>query len=213
MHPRGCRARRPLARGDRHRRRHRRIAAATALAAATAVAAACGASEPTSSEAAAAEAADAVCTTLREWNNDLGDSLNATSGAITDDDDPDTANDVLLDGFDELVELAEEHRAEVDELDLAPVADRDALLAELAEGADAAVEVLEEERDEVADLPPITVERQAGALGGAFVAVEGALSVMEPQVGGYRPELREAFAAEDGCRHVIQPTRDAEARP
>src|SRR5687767_12167996 len=125
MHPRGRRTRRPLARGGRHRR----LSATTALVACAAAAAACGASEPTSTEAAAAEAADPVCTPLREWNNDLGDSLNATSSAITDDDDPDTANDVLLDGFDALVELAEEHRTEVDELDLAPVADRDALLA------------------------------------------------------------------------------------
>ena len=210
MHPRGRRARRPLARPGG---RLGRLAAATALVASAAVVAACGATEPTSTEAAAAEAADTVCATLRDWNNDLGDSLNATSGAITDDDDPDTANDVLLDGFDELIDLAEEHRAEVDALDLGPVADRDALLAELAEGADAAVAVLEDERDDIAELPPITVERQAGALGGAFVAVEGALSVMEPQVGGYRTELREAFAAEERCRHVIQPTGDAEARP
>ena len=204
MRPRAGRARRPIARPG----------PAVVLAAAVAVGAAtaCGASEPTSNEQAAAEVADVVCTTLRDWNNEMGDGLNATSAAITDDDDPDTANGVLLDGFDDLIAMAEAHRAEVDALDLAFVYDREALLAELAAGADAAIELLEDERDDIAELRPITVDRQAGALGGAFVALESALSVIEPQVGGYRAELRDAFARDEGCRHVIQPTGDPAAR-
>lgn len=167
---------------------------------------ACGASLPTSSETDAAETAETVCSLLRDWNNEMGDLINATSKSITDDDDPSTANDVLAEGFEQLVEVAEERRAQLDDLDLPDVPDRDALLDDLRTGADESIEVLEAELDDVADLEPITVERQGGALGGAFVAVEGALSVIEPEVGGYRDELRTAFAEEEGCRHVVQPT-------
>ena len=53
----------------------------------------------------------------------MGDAINGTSDAITDADDPETANGVLLDGFDDLIQLAEDHRAEVDDLDL-PVSKR-----------------------------------------------------------------------------------------
>ena len=187
-----------------------RSAAAIVLAAA---AGACGATEPTSTEAAAAEVADVVCTMLRDWNNEMGDSLNATSDSITDEDDPTTANAALLDGFDELIAIAEAHRAEVDALELPAVQDRAALVAELDAGAAASAEVLEDERAEIAELAPISVDRQAGALGGAFVALEGALSVVEPQVGAYRAELRDAFADDEGCRHVIQPFRAPDARP
>jgi hypothetical protein len=166
---------------------------------------ACGASEPTSAEAASAEVADIVCTTLREWNNELGDELNRTSQAVTDDDDPTTANSVLLEGIDELIALAETNRDEIDELDLPDVHDREALLEELTAGAEQSVDELERERERVADLEPITVGRQAGALGGAFTSLEGALAVLEPEVARYRSELRDAFVAEEGCRHVVQP--------
>jgi hypothetical protein len=176
------------------------------LAAATLAAAACGASLPTSAEAAATGTADTVCTLLRDWNNDLTEAFNATSDAITDADDPDTSVDALVAGFDEMIALAEEHRAELDDLDLPAVAERDALLAELTAGADESVAVLEEERDEAAELAPIEVDDQAGALGGASVGVERATSVLEPAIGAYDDEtLREAFAADEGCEHVIQP--------
>jgi hypothetical protein len=171
---------------------------------------ACGASEPTSAEAASAEVADIVCTTLRDWNNELGDELNATSQAVTDDDDPTTANSVLLEGIDELIALAEDNRDEVDQLDLPDVLDREALLDELAAGAEQSVDELEHERERVAELEPITVDRQAGALGGAFTSLEGALAVLEPEVARYRPELRDAFVAEEGCRHVVQPVGGAD---
>lgn len=169
---------------------------------------ACGASEPTSAEAASAEVADIVCTALRDWNNELGDELNTTSQAVTDDDDPTTANSVLLEGIDDLITLAEANRDEVDQLDLPDVHDRDPLLAELADNAEQSVDELERERERVADLEPITVDRQAGALGGAFTSLEGALAVLEPEVARYRPELRDAFLAEEDCRHVVQPVGD-----
>lgn len=177
------------------------VAALTALAAG-----ACGASLPTSSENDAAETADAVCSLLRDWNNEMGDVINATSKSITDDDDPSTANDVLAEGFEQLLEVAEERRAQLDDLDLPDVLDREALLDDLRAGADRSIEVLEAELDDIADLEPITIERQGGALGGAFVAVEGALSVIEPEVANYGSELRTAFEEEEGCRHVVQPT-------
>jgi hypothetical protein len=154
----------------------------------------------------AADTADTVCTMLRDWNNDLGDVMNATSQAITDDDDPATANDVLLDGFDEMIRLAEQHRNEVDDLDLPDIAQRDELVDELAGRADESIAVLEEEREAAADLPPITLEQQRSALGGAFTGVERALSVVEPRIGEYDEDLQRAFAADEGCAHVVQPT-------
>lgn len=180
--------------------------AAGVAAAALLTAAACGASLPTSSEAAAAETADAVCSLLRQWNDEMGDVVNATSQAITDDDDPDTANEVLAEGFERLVGVAEARRAQVDTLDLPASRDREALLDELRAGADESIAILEDELDDVAELEPITVDRQAGALGGAFVTVEGALAVIEPQAAAYSAELRAAFADDEGCRHVVQPT-------
>lgn len=169
------------------------------------LAAGCGASKPTSSEAAAAETAETVCATLRRWNNDLAEVFNATSQQITDDDDPDTAGDVLVDGFDEMIELATDHRDEVDGLDLPAAGWRDDLLAELATGADESITVLQDERDQAADLPPIELDDQAGAVGGASVGVERATSVLEPSVAAYDPVLGAAFADDKGCEHVIQP--------
>ena len=65
---------------------------------------------------------------------------------------------------------------------------------------------LEDERAEAGDLAPIEVDDQAGALGGASVGLERATSVLEPSIGTYQDEaLREAFAADEDCEHVIQP--------
>jgi hypothetical protein len=50
------------------------------------------------------------------------------------------------------------------------------------------------------------VSEQRGALGTAFIAVERAGAVVEPAIGTYDDEeLKAAFAADDGCEHVIQP--------
>ena len=166
----------------------------------------CGASEPTSSEAAAAETADTVCNLLRGWNNDLTEVFNATSTSITDADDPATAGDTLVDGFDEMIAIGEDHLAQLDDLDLPAVDERDDLLAELAEGADESLAVLEDERDEAAALPPIEIRDQGGAIGGASVGLERATSALEPRIGEYHDEdLRAAFAADEDCTHVIQP--------
>jgi hypothetical protein len=181
-------------------------AAALGLAVIAAAVASCGASEPTSAEAAAAETAETVCSLLRGWNNDLSEAFNATSDAITDADDPETSVDELVAGFDQLITLAEEHRAELDELELPAGAGRDELLAELTAGADESIEVLEDEREQAADLPPIELDDQGGAIGGASVGLERATSVLEPDIGAYDDEaLRAAFAADAGCEHVIQP--------
>jgi hypothetical protein len=179
------------------------IAGATAIAA---VVSACGDSEPTTQEAASAQTATVVCGMLRRWNNEIGDVLNSTSDAITDADDPDTAPGMLRDGFDDLIQLAEDHRAEVDDLELPVTDERDRLLEELRRGADKATAALEEERADIEDLPPIAVSEQRGVLGTAFISVERAGSVVEPAIGTYDDEaLKAAFAADDGCEHVIQP--------
>lgn len=185
---------------------HRRGAPLVVLAlVGAALFAGCGATKPTTSEAAAAETAETVCATLRRWNNDLTEVFNATSQQITDDDDPDTAGDVLVDGFDEMIELATDHRDEVDGLDLPAASWRDDLIAELAAGADESIAVLQDERGEAADLPPIEVDDQGGAVGGASVGLERATAVLEPSVGAYDPALGAAFAADEGCEHVVQP--------
>jgi hypothetical protein len=177
-----------------------------AVAAALAVASACGDSEPTTREAASAETATAVCGMLRRWNNDIADSINGTSDAITDADDPATAPSVLRDGFDDLIRLAEDHRSEVDDLELPVSNERDRLLEELRGGADEAVAAFEEERADIEDLAQVEVSEQRGVLGTAFIAVERAGSVVEPAIGTYEDEeLKAAFAADDGCEHVIQP--------
>jgi hypothetical protein len=179
-------------------------AAVLALGAAVVAGAGCGASRPTSTEAAAAETAETVCATLRRWNNELTDLFNATSQQITDDDDPDTAGDVLVAGFDEMIAVAEAHVAEAEDLVL-PAEWGDDLRAELTAGAEESLAVLEEERAQAADLPPIEIDDQGGAIGGASVGLERATSVLEPQAGAYDAVLGEAFTADEGCEHVIQP--------
>jgi hypothetical protein len=186
--------------------RFRTAATIAAVAAAVALASACGDSKPTSREAASAETATAVCGMLRRWNNEMGDTLNSTSDAITDADDPETAPGVLRDGFDDLIRLAEAHQGEVDELELPASNERDRLLEELGDGADEAVAALEEERADIEDLASIEVSDQRGVLGTAFITAERAGAVVEPAIGTYEDEdLKAAFAADDGCEHVIQP--------
>ena len=159
--------------------------------------------EPASEEA--AQTADLVCSMLRGWNNDLGDVINTASQAITDQDDPGTANAVLLRAFDDMIALAEGHVGAVAELQLPETDERQDLLDELTAGAEESVSVLEEERGNAADLGPIDVEGQRGALGAAFTGVERATSVFEPEIGAYGPDLRTAFEDNPGCIHVIQP--------
>jgi hypothetical protein len=172
----------------------------------TVLVSACGASERTTREAAAAETATAVCGMLRRWNNDIADSINGTSDAITDADDPATAPRMLRAGFDDLIQLAEDHRSEVDDLELPVSNERDRLVEELRSGADEAVAAFKEERADIEDLAQIDVPEQRGVLGGAFIAAERAGSVVEPAIGTYDDEdLKAAFAADDGCEHVIQP--------
>jgi hypothetical protein len=166
--------------------------------------AACGDDEPAGGGG--ADAAAAVCTMLRGWNDDLSEVMNDTSQTITDEDDPTTANDVLVGGFDEMIAVAEDHVEAVDELDLPAVEGRDALRDELRSGAEEAVTVLEEERTSAAALEPIDVEGQRGALGGAFTGLERATSVFEPRIARYDDELQQAFRDDTGCRHVVQPT-------
>jgi hypothetical protein len=167
---------------------------------------ACGDGEVTTTEAAAAETADIVCTMLRDRNNELTASVNATARSITDDDDPDTANAVLADGLDDLIEIAEDHVAALDSLRLPATHERGRLLDDLRTGAQDGIAILDGERDEVAALPPITVDRQRGAIGGVFMALEGAQAALEPAIVRYDDEvLRQAFADDEDCRHVVQP--------
>jgi hypothetical protein len=153
----------------------------------------------------AADTADVVCTMLRDWNNDISGVMNDTSQTVTDQDDPDTAADVLVSGFTEMIGLAREHRAQVDGLELPAVVGREQLVDELAGGADESIAVLQDERAHAADLGPVPLEEQGGAIGGAFTGVERALSVIEPQIGAYDADLQQAFRTDEDCTHVIQP--------
>lgn len=181
------------------------VLAALAVIALAVATTACGASRPTSAETAAADTAEQVCGLLRGWSNEMAASLNATSDAITAADDPTTANDVLLDGFDDLIAIAEEHVVEAGGLDLPPSGDRDRLTADLQAGAEAAVDELESRRADIEDLPPIEVDDQQGVMGGAFVSLEKAQSLVEPEVVGYDDaEVQAAFNAEPTCEHVVQ---------
>jgi hypothetical protein len=159
--------------------------------------------EPASEEA--TQTADLVCSMLRGWNNDLGDVINTAAQTITDEDDPGTADGVLLQAFDDMIALAETHLEAVGALQLPEIDERQELLDELTAGAEESLSVLEEERGNAADLGPIDVDGQRGALGTAFTGVERATSVFEPEIGAYSPDLRTAFEDDSGCIHVIQP--------
>lgn len=177
-----------------------------ALSVAAALAApACGGDDGGTSADDAAATADTVCSLLRRWNDDIGDVMDATARSITDDDDPTTANGVLVDGFDQMITVAQGHVGEVDHLDLPDVADRDQVVADLRAGAEKSLATLEEERDEAAELEPIGVEQQRGALGGALTGVERATSVLEPRVARYDDTLQQAFTDDEGCANVVQP--------
>ncbi|HZM32282.1 MAG TPA: hypothetical protein VFB77_17420 [Acidimicrobiales bacterium] len=171
----------------------------------------CGASEPTTSEAAVEDTADEVCALLRRWDNEFTERVNDTTGQITEDDDPTTANGILLSGFDDLITIAEAHQEEAAELRLPFTPERARLVAEVQEGTGSAIELLQAERDEIEDLPPIEVDDQGGALGSALLAVEGAVSAVEPRIELYDDEdLRNAFKDNPGCDHVVQSDRIVE---
>jgi hypothetical protein len=154
----------------------------------------------------AADTAARVCALLVDWSDDLTVSVTATSQTITDADDPDTANDVLLGGYDELIELAQDHVEQAGDLDLPDNDNSDRLVDELEAGAERSVEELERGRAEAAELEPIDVDGQAGALGGAMNVVESAKSVVEPVIAAYDDEVfQQAFVDEPDCLHVIQP--------
>src|SRR5918993_1938352 len=182
-----------------------RPAAAMTVALALAAVPACGDDEPIAADR-PAEVADSVCTLLRDWNNDLSGIINDTSRAITDADDPETANEVLLDGFDRMIASAEAHAEDVDDLDLPPVPDRTLILETLRAGAMASTDVLTEALPELEELPPIGVPEQGWALSGAFLVYERATSAMRPQAAEWDEELRRAIAEDEGCDFVIQPT-------
>jgi hypothetical protein len=172
---------------------------------------ACGASEPTASEAAVADTAEEVCALLRRWDNEFTERVNATTGQITDEDDASTANGILLAGFDDLIAIGEAHRQEAEDLRLPYTAERGRLVAEVQEGTATAIELLEAQREEIEDLPPIEVDDQGGALSGALLAVEGAVSAVEPRIELYDDEdLRDAFRDNPGCDHVVQSDRIVE---
>jgi hypothetical protein len=174
------------------------------VAAATISAVGCG--DDASPEDDAATTAKQVCSLLIDWSNDLTTSMNATSKEITDADDPDTANGVLLDGFDELIGLAESHVDEADDLSLPDNDNSDRLVDDLTAGAEKSIDELQRGKDVAADLDPIDIDGQAGAIGGAMNAVESAKSVVEPVLQGYDDEvLQQAFKDEPDCLHVVQP--------
>ena len=176
------------------------------VAAAVTISTAACSDDGASPEEDAADTASQVCGLLVDWSNDLTTSMNATSKTITDADDPDTANGVLLDGFDELIGLAEGHVDQPDDLDLPDDDNSDRLVDELKDGAGKSVDELERGRDAAADLDPIDIDGQAGAIGGAMNAVESAKSVVEPVIAAYDDEvLQQAFKDEPDCLHVIQP--------
>jgi len=165
----------------------------------------CGASKPSSEDAAVTETADQVCRMLRGWYDDLSTSVNATMATITDQDDPTTANGILLDGWDDLLTLSHSHEQQAADLTLPYSAHRAQLLADLQDGAAAATARLESERTDIENAAPITVARQGGTLAGAELAIEGARAAFEPPVEDYHDaDLLEAFADNDGCDHVVQ---------
>ena len=165
----------------------------------------CGASKPTTEDAAVTETADQVCDMLRGWYNDFSTSVNATMATITDQDDPTTANGILLDGWDELLTLAHSHEQQAADFTLPYSPDRARLLGDLQDGAAAATARLESERTDIEDAAPITVDQQGGTLAGAELAIEGARAAFEPPIEEYNDaELLQAFADNDGCDHVVQ---------
>jgi hypothetical protein len=168
-----------------------------------------GCGDDASPEDDAATTAKQVCSLLVHWSNDLTTSINATSKEITDADDPESANAVLLDGFDELIDLAESHVDEAKDFDIPDGDDSDRLVDDLTAGAEKSVVELQNGKDVAADLDPIDIDGQPGALGGAMNSVEAAKSAVEPKIVGYDDEtLQQAFEDEPECLHVIQPFND-----
>ena len=108
----------------------------------------CGAPSRRSAEAAATSTAETVCGLLRDWDNEMAARMNATSEEITDADDPETANQMLLAGWDDLLVLAGDHVDEAESLGLPrdPGAGR-AWSRTFAPAPRRAITELEDERD------------------------------------------------------------------
>ena len=141
---------------------------------------------------------------LRRWNNDLTEVFNATSQQITDDDDPDTAGDVLVDGFDEMIELASDHRDEVDGLDLPAAGWRDDLIAELAAGPTSRSRCCRTSAARPPTCRPSRSTTRAAQSAARRWASSGRPRCSSPRW-AHDPVLGAAFAADEGCEHVVQP--------
>lgn len=150
-------------------------------------------------------AAAAVCQVLRDWENDLVDSINETAATVTASNDPGTRATAIQRGFDELLDLTDTLQDPVRALDLPADARWAALRADLLEGPTEARRELLDERTALEAVGPIADDDERGRVGQFFNAAEKVFSVVEPALAGYAdPAMRAAFAGLADCDHVVQ---------
>jgi hypothetical protein len=161
---------------------------------------------PTVPDDTAASAALVVCSDLRAFANDLVRIANDAVAGISSLQSRERT-DVLLEGFDAALAVAETRRSQVAALPLPDdLAHVDDLRAELRVGAVSAVEELTDERATFErEVPEVTDDDVSGRVGQFFNAFEKAMSVTEPALAGYDDEsFAQAFIDEPSCRHVVQ---------
>lgn len=155
--------------------------------------------------------ADAVtAATLCGWlvtaDSRLGDVANdAVAGisAAT----PAARHRAIMAGYDAAIRVAEDLPAQLDDLDLPDVPERQRLVAEVDAGAGAAVAELSDEREVFAARDPAVADEDVfGIVGQFFNGFEKAMSALEPDLSrDARPELQAAFLGEESCQFVVQP--------
>ncbi len=152
-----------------------------------------------SNDGAATPAEVPECADLRARENVLIDSVNETLAAVGDTDDETERAIVLVDGFDDLIDLARSH--------IEGIASSDPALEEaLRAGGRAAVDQLASERDEfAASVPVVTEDDERGRVGEFQNALEKAFSNLEPARSVYVDAgLGDAIDADPTCEFVTQ---------
>ncbi len=160
--------------------------------------------EPSTDPSADGSVARAVCDALRDFDNGLADTTNASVAGIVAAS-PTERRAALDDGLVAAVDVVERWQESIGDLQIPEVAEAEQIRDQLAAGAEAALAELTDQATQTAGSGPVADDDVQGLVGIWFNSIEKVMSVSEPKIFVLdRTELKQAFLDEPNCRNVIQ---------
>jgi hypothetical protein len=149
------------------------------------------------------ETAQAVCSTLVAWTNDVAEAVDATENQMM------TATDLaalMVAAVDDAIARTEQLGEELDDLSFPEGEGGDQLADELRSGQEAALADLHGFRAELEDIPEPDPESRNYRKAQLVVELEKPRSLVKPDVQNDLddPDLEAAIAAEPSCEHVTR---------